>query len=68
VKARTGPEIETKVETQSGKDRHRHSLGREAPWSCKQKNARAKKRVGRGGGGAMGDFWDSIGNVNEENT
>jgi hypothetical protein len=36
-----------------------------------QGNARAKKWewVGRGvGGGAMGDFWDSIGNVNEENT
>jgi hypothetical protein len=34
-------------------------------------NARAKKGewVGRGVGGAgMGDFWDSIGNVNEENT
>ena len=32
-----------------------------------QGNARAKKWewVGRGG---MGDFWDSIGNVNEENT
>jgi hypothetical protein len=24
--------------------------------------------VGRGVGGGMGDFWDSIGNVNEENT
>jgi hypothetical protein len=35
-------------------------------------NARAKKWewVGRGVGGweGMGDFWDSIGNVNEENT
>jgi hypothetical protein len=33
-------------------------------------NARAKKWewVGRGVGGSMGDFWDSIGNVNEENT
>jgi hypothetical protein len=33
-----------------------------------QGNARAKKWewVGRGVGG--GDFWDSIGNVNEENT
>jgi hypothetical protein len=32
-------------------------------------NARAKKWewVGRGVGGDMGDFWDSIGNVNEEN-
>jgi hypothetical protein len=36
-----------------------------------QGNARAKKWewVGREvGGGAMGDFWDSIGNVIEENT
>jgi hypothetical protein len=37
-----------------------------------QGNARAKKWewVGRGvgGGEGMGDFWDSIGNVNEENT
>jgi hypothetical protein len=35
-----------------------------------QGNARAKKWewVGRGvGGEGMGDFWDSIGNVNEEN-
>jgi hypothetical protein len=55
----------------------RPSLGREAPWSCKlymPGNARAKKWewVGRGvvgvGGEGMGDFWDSIGNVNEENT
>jgi hypothetical protein len=35
-----------------------------------QGSARAKKWewVGRGVGGGMGDFWDSIGNVNEENT
>jgi hypothetical protein len=36
-----------------------------------QGNARAKKGewVGRGlGGVGMGDFWDSIGNVNEGNT
>jgi hypothetical protein len=37
-----------------------------------QGNARAKKWewVGRGvgGGEGMGDFWDSIGNVIEENT
>jgi hypothetical protein len=36
-----------------------------------QGNARAKKWewLGRGvGGEGMGDFWDSIGNVNEENT
>jgi hypothetical protein len=35
-----------------------------------QGNAKAKKWewVGRGGEKGMGDFWDSIGNVNEENT
>jgi cell division protein FtsW (lipid II flippase) len=35
-----------------------------------QGNARAKKGewVGRGLGGGMGDLWDSIENVNEENT
>ena len=35
-----------------------------------QGNARAKKWewVGRGVVGGMGDFWDSIGNVNKENT
>jgi hypothetical protein len=53
------------------------SLEREAHWSCKtlyasvQGNARAKKWewVGRGAGGeGMGDFWDSIGNISEENT
>ena len=37
-----------------------------------QGNARAKKWewVGRGvvGGEGMGDFWDSTGNVNKENT
>jgi hypothetical protein len=35
-----------------------------------QGNARAKKWewVVRGGGEGRGDFWDSIGNVNEENT
>jgi hypothetical protein len=32
-----------------------------------QGNARAKK-WGWGGWKGMGDFWDSIGNVNEENT
>ena len=32
-----------------------------------QGNARAKKWVGTGGG-VIGDFWDSIWNVNEENT
>ena len=55
------------------------SLEREAHWSCKllcpstyeHWIARAKKWewVGRGvAGEGMGDFWDSIGNVNEENT
>jgi hypothetical protein len=29
-----------------------------------QGNSRAKK----GGGEGMGDFWDSIGNINKENT
>jgi hypothetical protein len=36
-----------------------------------QGNASVKKWewMGKGmGGGGMGDFWDSIGNVNEENT
>ena len=35
-----------------------------------QGNARAKKWewVGKGVGGGMGDFWDSIGNVNEKIT
>jgi hypothetical protein len=35
-----------------------------------QGNARAKKWecVSRGRGEGMGDFWNSIGNVNEENT
>jgi hypothetical protein len=40
-------------------------------YSSVQGNARAKKWewVGRGvGGEGMGDFWDSTGNVNEENT
>jgi hypothetical protein len=40
-------------------------------YSSVQGNARAKKWewVGRGvGEEGMGDFWDSIGNVNEENT
>ena len=36
-----------------------------------QGKARAKKNgsewVGKWGGGGMGDFWDSIGNVIEEN-
>ena len=51
-------------------------MERAAHWTCKlymQGNARAKnwEWVGRGvcvWGEGMGDFWDSIGNVNEENT
>ena len=31
-------------------------------------SAKKWKWVGREVGGGMGDFWDSIGNVNEENT
>jgi hypothetical protein len=53
-------------------------IGKRAPlvlqtsYASVQGNARAKKwefvsRRVRGGDG-MGDFWDSIGNVNEENT
>jgi hypothetical protein len=52
------------------------SVEREAHWSCKlympqyRGNTRAKKWewVDMGWGECMGDFWDSIGNVNEENT
>jgi hypothetical protein len=52
-----------------------YSLEREAPWSCKlylpQYRGTPGPRSGSGGGsegGGMGDFWDSIGNVNRENT
>jgi hypothetical protein len=52
------------------------SLGREAPWSCKlympQYRGTPEPRSGSGWvgdwrGEGMGDFWDSIRNVNEEN-
>jgi hypothetical protein len=42
------------------------SLEREAHRASVQGNARAKKW--EWGGEGWGDFWDSIGNVNEENT
>jgi hypothetical protein len=51
--------------------------GREAPWSCKlympQYRGTPGPRSGSGwigewGVKGMGDFWDSIGNINEENT
>jgi hypothetical protein len=49
---------------------------REAHWSCKLYIPQCKGTSGpRSGSGwvgelgeGMGDFWDSIGNVNEENT
>jgi hypothetical protein len=48
------------------------SLEREAHWTGKHymPQFRGKKWewVGRGVGGVVGDFWDSIGNVIEENT
>jgi hypothetical protein len=53
------------------------SVEREAHWSCKlympqYRGTPGPKKwewVGRGVvGEGMGDFWDSIGNVNEENT
>jgi hypothetical protein len=53
------------------------SLGREAPWSSKlympQYRGTPGPRSGSGwvgelGGEGMWDFWDSTGNVNEENT
>jgi hypothetical protein len=56
----------------------RPSLEREAHWTCKlympqYRGMPGPKRgsgwVGKCGGVVgMGDFWDSIGNVNEENT
>ena len=49
----------------------RGPLDLETLYAPVQGNARAKKGewVGRGlGGEGMGDFWDSIGNVIEENT
>jgi hypothetical protein len=50
---------------------NRGPLDLQTLYASVQGNARAKKWewVGRGvGGGGMGDFWDNIGNVNEENT
>jgi hypothetical protein len=41
-------------------------IGR-ANFICLSTGERQGQEVGVGGGG-MGDFWDSIGNVNEENT
>jgi hypothetical protein len=48
----------------------RGPLGMQTLYAPVQGNAGAKKWewVGRGGGEGMGDFWDSIGNVIEENT
>jgi hypothetical protein len=45
-------------------------LDRQTLYAPVQGNARAKKWewVGRGVGGGVGEFWDSIGNVIEENT
>jgi hypothetical protein len=42
----------------------------QALYASVQGIARAKRweRVGREVGGGMGDLWDSIGNVNKENT
>ena len=53
-----------------GHHRKRGPLVLQTLYASVQGNARAKKWewVGRGGGGCLGDFWDSIGNVNEENT
>ena len=51
--------------------RKERPIGLQTLYASVQGNARAKKSewVGRGvGGEGMGDFWDSIGNVNEENT
>ena len=53
-----------------------HHWGREAHWSCKlyipQYRGTPGPRSGSGlvgeWGEGIGDFWDSIGNVSEENT
>ena len=46
-------------------------IGHQTVYAPVQGNARAKKNgnewVGKWGGEGMGDFWDSIGNVTEEN-
>jgi hypothetical protein len=40
-----------------------------ANFICLNTGERQGQEVGRGvGGKGMGDFWDSIGNINEENT
>jgi hypothetical protein len=47
------------------------TVEREAHWSCKLYMPQYRGTPGpRSGSGweRMGDFWDSIGNVNEENT
>jgi hypothetical protein len=51
------------------------SVEKEAHWSCKLYMPKYRgtlgPRSGSGGesrGEGMGDFWDNIGNVNEENT
>jgi hypothetical protein len=46
------------------------AIGLAPSYASVQGNARAKKWEWGGGdwGEGMGDFWDSIGNVNEENT
>jgi hypothetical protein len=51
----------------------RPSLEREAHWTRKlympqYRGMPGPKKMGMGGGEGMGDFWDSIGNVIEENT
>jgi hypothetical protein len=58
---------ETKKSAIKGK---RGPLVRQTLYAPVQGNARAKKWewVGRGVGGKGGNFWDSIGNVIEENT
>jgi hypothetical protein len=38
-----------------------------ANFICLSTGAKKWEWVGKGMGGGMGDFWDSIGNVNEEN-
>jgi hypothetical protein len=39
-----------------------------ANFICLSTGERQGQEVGVSGGESMGDFWDSIGNVNEENT
>jgi hypothetical protein len=59
------------MESQSAITGKRCPLDRQTLYAPVQGNARAKKWEweGRGvGGEGVGDFWDSIGNVIEENT